>query len=253
MSWFVVKQGRPRYRGRLSREPYVAWLKTAEGAGSLEGAARKYRFRLFATGRARRRLWRGLETAARTAPVRAAIGEEANRFGTALGQVSFAPGLPRTHVALHRLVLVPRALVAARARTGVRMRLWNLPPLAHVDESVRAFFCEQLLIELDRAIELARPSAKRPVEAGEGWSCVGSDRSYVWLDPLWAGDHWVGHVFMYEFPRSGLSRAQRRALDEAVAGLQKSIALLSRVQRDGLMRTAADGLTPASSRALAAS
>lgn len=245
MDWFVVKQGRLRYRGRLSREPYLAWLKTPEGAKALQAAAGTYRFGLFSTARARRRLWRALETAARTAAVRHAIDEEAAHFGITLAHVGYAPGLPRTHLALHRLVLVPRALVAARARTGVRMRLWHLSAFKAVDESVRAFFCEQLLVELDNAIDTAEPSAKRPVEAGEGWSCVGAERPYVWVDPLWAGEHWVGHVFMYEFPRSGLSRAQRRELDEAVAVLQKSVAMLSKLQRDTLVRLAADGLTTA--------
>jgi hypothetical protein len=245
MSWFVVKQGRLRYRGRLTRGPYLDWLKTPEGARALEAAARNYRFRPFSVARARGRLWRALDSAARTASVRKAIEQEAIHFGTALGQVSFAPALPRAHVALHRLVLVPRALVAARARMGVRMRLWNLPAFANVDESVRAFFCEQLLIALDSAIDDAAASAKRPVEAGEGWSCVGADRPYVWVDPLWAGDHWLGHVFMYEFPRDGLSRAQRRELDEAVSDLRKSVALLSKLQRNALVRTAADGLATA--------
>jgi hypothetical protein len=243
MSWFVVKQGRLKYRGRLSREPYLAWLKTPEGAKALDAAARKYRFRMFSAGRARRSLWQALDAAARATAVREAIEHEASRFGATLAQVSYAPGLPRTHVALHRLVLVPRALVAARARMGVRTRLWHLPAMAGVDESIRGFFCEQLLIELDSAVDIAGPSARRPVEAAEGWSCVGVDRPYVWVDPLWAGDHWVGHVFMYEFPRTSLSRAQRRGLDEAVADLQKSVALLSKLQRNALVRTAADGLT----------
>jgi hypothetical protein len=248
MSWFTVKRGRLAYRGRLSRDSYIAWLKTSDGAARLHASASAFRFRALAPARARRALWRPLELAARTEPLRTAIQKEAAHFGAAMAEASYAPGLPRTHIALHRLMLVPRALVAARARTGVRQRLWNLPALAAVDESVRAFFCEQLLIEMDRALEEAKPSAARAVAAAEGWSCVAADRPYIWVDPLWSGAHWAGHLFMYEFPRVALSRAQRKELDGAVAQLQQSIGSLSRLQREALVRTAVGGLTPASAR-----
>jgi hypothetical protein len=242
MSWLVVNQGTLRFRGRLSREPFSAWVGTKEGADAVRSAAAGYRFRLMAAARARRGLWRSLEIAARSAPVRSALEEEALRFAATLAQVSYAPGLPRTTIALRRLVVVPRALVVARARMGVRERIWKLLAAAGVEESVRTFFCERLLIEADLAIEVARPSAKRPVVGADGWWCVGTDRPYVWVDPLWAGAHWVGHLFMYELPRAGLSRAERRDLDEAVAHLQTDLSSLSRLQRDALVRMAADGL-----------
>ena len=246
MSWFGVKRGQLVFRGRLSRDSFVDWLKTGEGQARLDAVSSAFRFRVFGAARARRGLWRPLERAGRTGPLRAAMRDEAVQFGAAMSHASYAPGLPRMHVALHRLVLVPRALVAARARTSVRQRLWNLPSLAGVDESVRAFFCEQLLIEMDRALEIARPSAARAIPAAEGWSCVGAERRYVWVDPLWSGSHWAGHLFMYEFPRTPLSRAQLKELDAAVAQLQESIGSLSRLQREALLRSAADGLAPAS-------
>jgi hypothetical protein len=247
MSWFAVKRGRLVFRGRLTRDSFALWLKTGEGQARLDVVSAAFRVRAFAAARARRRLWRPLERAARTEPIRTAIRAEAAQFGAAMSHASYAPGLPRLHVALHRLVLVPRALVAARARTGVRQRFWHLPSLAGVDESVRAFFCEQLLIEMDRALEAARPSASRAIPAAEEWSCVGADRRYVWVDPLWSGSHWAGHLFMYEFPRTTLSRAQLKELDSAVAHLQESIGSFSRLQREALLRSAADGLAPASS------
>jgi hypothetical protein len=246
MSWFAVKNGQLAYRGRLAREPFDAWLKTRDGKRCLQEAAGG--LRVFATVRARRRLWQPLERAARSEPVRTAIQEEAAQFRAAMTFVSYAPGLPRMHVALHRLVIVPRPLVAARARSGVRRRVWTLPALQAVDESVRAFFCEQLLIEMDRALEAARPSPSKSVQAQEGWSCVGTDRLYTWVDPLFSGAHWSGHFFMYEVPRTALTRAQRKELDAAVAGLQRSLGSLSRLQREALVRTAADGLAPASAR-----
>jgi hypothetical protein len=248
MHWYFARKGRLAYRGRLTRGPLLAWLASEEGAKAVEAAARRYRYRLFAASRTRRRLWRELERASRHEDVRRALAEEADRFATVLGQASYAPALPRTQVALHRLVIVPRALVAARARIGVRTRLWNLPAFASVDESVKEFFCEQLLIELDLALERASPSASRPIAAADGWSCVGGHRPYVWVDPLWSGPSWSGHIFMFEFPRAGLSGAQRKELDAAVAHLQTGLTTLSRLQRDAIVRRAADGLAAAGSR-----
>jgi hypothetical protein len=248
MYWFQAKAGRLAYRGRLTRGPFDEWLQTREGAAMLETAAAQSGFRLFAASRTRKRLWRALERAARTEPVRTALQGEAEWFAKVLGQVCYAPALPRTQVALHRLVIVPRALVAARARTGVRLRLWNLPALAGVDEAVRTFLCEQVLVELDRALERASPTAARRVEAAEGWSCVGAHRPYVWVDPLWAGAEWSGHLFMFEFPRTSLSSTQRNELDGAVKHLQNGLTALSRPQRDAIVRRAADGLATAHSR-----
>lgn len=246
MYWFHVKRSRLAYRGRLTRAPLARWLATAEGAAALEKAATASGLRLFALARTRRRFWKALERAGQSEQLRTALHAEADRFAQVLGQACYAPALPRTHVALHRLVIVPRALLAARARGGVRQRLWSLPCLADVEESVRAFLCEQVLVELDRTIEHASPSPSRPVEGADGWSCIGTDRPYVWVDPLWAGEEWSGHVYMFEFPRAALTSAQRKELQSAVKHLQSGLNGLSRLQRDAIVRRAADGLAAGS-------
>jgi hypothetical protein len=248
MHWFQVKQGRLAYRGRLTRAPLARWLATAEGSAVLNDAARASGLRLFARARTRRRFWSVLDRAGRSDQLRTALHNEADRFAQALGQACYAPALPRAQVALHRLVIVPRALVAARARAGVRQRLWSLPCLADLDEAVRAFLCEQVLVELDRTVERASPSVSSPVEGADGWSCIGTDRPYVWVDPLWAGADWSGHVFMFEFPRAALTSAQRKELDAAVKHLQSGLTSLSRLQRDAIVRRAADGLAASASR-----
>jgi hypothetical protein len=248
MSWFHAKKGRLTYRGRLSQGPFSAWVSSPEGSSTLAGVANASGLRIFAIARTRRRIWRALERAGRSEPLRSLLQTEAERFSAALGEASFAPALPRTQVALHRLVIVPRALVAARARTGIRPRLWNLPVMAQFEEPIRMFFCEQVLIELDRALERASPSASRPTQAADGWSCVGCHRPYVWVDPLWAGAEWSGHIFMYEFPRTGLTGAQRKELDAAVSHLQHGLSALSRLQRDAIVRRAADGLATGHTR-----
>ena len=248
MQWFAVKRGRLAYRGRLTRAPLVKWLATREGTAAVEQAVKASGLRFFAAARTRRHFWKVLEREGRGEQLRAALHAEADRFAAVLGHACYAPALPRTQVALHRLVIVPRALLAARARTGVRQRLWSLPCLKDLDEAVRAFLCEQVLIELDRTIERASPSASHPVEGADGWSCIGTDRPYVWVDPMWAGAEWSGHVFMFEFPRAALTSAQRKELDKAVKHLQTGLSALSRLQRDAIVRRAADGLATSSSR-----
>ena len=248
MHWFQVKRGRLAYRGRLTRAPLTRWLATAEGIAALENASKASGLRFFAEARTRRRFWKTLDRAGRSEQLSTALHTEADRFALVLGHACFAPALPRAQVALHRLVIVPRALVAARARAGVRQRLWSLPCLADLDEAVRAFLCEQVLVELDRTIEHASPSVSSPVEGADGWSCIGTDRPYVWIDPLWAGEEWSGHVFMFEFPRAALTSAQRKELKAAIQHLQGGLTSLSRLQRDAIVRRAADGLAVGSSR-----
>jgi hypothetical protein len=245
MKWFRVASNRLRYRGRLSQEPYSAWVNTSDGAVTIEARARQDRLRIFARSRARRRIWRELELAARGEPLGTAIQSEADHFATLLVEASHAPGLPRRSIALHRLVIVPRALVAGRTRTALRRRLYNSEPLGPLDPRVRDFFCEQLVIELDAAVAEHRPSVFRPVLTQEGWGCVGRDTEYQWLDPIFSGRDWGGHLLMYEFPRQGLSRRARRDIDEAVRELQNSLANISRIQRHEIMRMAADGLPKA--------
>ena len=248
MYWFQVKRGRLAYRGRVSHAPLGRWLATPEGTAALEQAAKASGLRVFARARTRRRIWKTLERAGRSEQFRTALHSEADRFAQVLGQACYAPALPRTQVALHRLVIVPRALLAARARAGVRQRLWILPCLADLDEAVRSFLCEQVLVELDRTIEHASPSVSNPVEGADGWSCIGTERPYVWIDPLWAGTEWSGHVFMFEFPRAALTSAQRKELESAVKHLQSGLQTLSRLQRDAIVRRAADGLAAGSAR-----
>src|SRR6266568_4566863 len=70
-------------------------------------------------------------------------GAEASCYMDALASLCYADALPRAHVALHRLVLVPRAMVAGRAQAGVCERLSRLPALAGLDETLRRFFLDQ--------------------------------------------------------------------------------------------------------------
>jgi hypothetical protein len=246
MGWFHVADGQLNYRGRIGREPFAAWARTPEGEDAIDALARLMRFRLFGRARAaRRQIWRELDSAARSEPLRTAIETEAESFASAMADLCYAEGLPRRQFHLQRLVIVPRALVAGRARPALRRRLWSLPPLLTVDESVRGFFCEQLLTEMDRAIDRARPSLSQPVHAHEEWACVGAERQCIWMDPMWSGPEWLGHIVMYELPRAPLSRRERKELERLILDMQKSLTTMSRTEREGIVRLAVDRLRSA--------
>ena len=239
MSWFRVSRGRLVYRGRISRQPFVRWTATKEGAETIDRLAAGIRFSLF--GRkwaARRRAWRALDVAARSATVVAAIAAEADAYMQACAEVSYGDALPRAHVALHRLVLVPRAMAASRARTAMMARLGRIAELCALDVWLRSFLFDQLLSEMDAALQHASPAVAHPVQAHGAWACVGVSGQVQWGDPIWAGPYGMGHVFMYEFPAAGLSRKERKAVQAAINQLETGVASLSRNQRFELARAA---------------
>lgn len=239
MSWFKVHRGSLVYGGRITREPFTRWTATKRGQDAVAATARTIRFSLLGRSRsARRRLWRGLEDASRTASFATLAGAEASRYLQVLASVAYADSLPRTHIALRRLVLVPRAMITGRAQAGVFGRLSKAPELAGVDDAVRAFLFEQMVIEMDAALQKSRPSPRHPVQATGGWACVGVSMGMVWVDRLWAGPDGTGHVFMYEFPPAGLSRKDRKALEAAIAEMAASVSSLSRAERAALVQSA---------------
>ena len=124
MSWFRVSGGRLEYRARITREPFTRWTRTAEGTAAITRVAAGLSFSLFGRRRAaRRRLWRSLDAAARAQSVTNAIAAEAPRFMQVVARLAYSDGLPRAVIALHRLVVVPRAMIAGHARVGLSKRL----------------------------------------------------------------------------------------------------------------------------------
>lgn len=239
MGWFRVHRGRLEYRGRINRAPFTTWTTTKEGADAVARVAKGIRFSLLGRSRAaRRRMWLALETATHAESLTAAVAAEATRYMQVAASLSYADALPRAHIALHRLVLVPRAMVAGRAQAGVFDRLAHAPALADVDEAVKVFFLSQLVTEMDAALQSAAPTPRRPVQAHDEWACVGIDKGIVWADPIWAGPDGTGHVFMYEFPRAGLPRRTMKAVEAAIASLAGSVTSLSRAERVALVRAA---------------
>lgn len=239
MSWFTVTRGRLEYRGRLTRPPFAQWCATKDGRAAIDSVARGIRFSIVGRARsARRRLWRDLDAVSRTDAFTAAMRAESAHFMQAMADVCYADALPRAQIALRRLVLAPRALVAGRARSAVRARLMDAPVLAGIDAGVRAFLIDQLVIELDAAVRHVRPVPRRPVFACEGWACVGVQLGTTWLDPLWAGPDGTGHFFMFEMPTQGLKRRDAKALDAAIEQIAGTVSSLPRAARDEMMRAA---------------
>jgi hypothetical protein len=239
VSWFAVTRGRLEYRGRISRPPFTAWCATSDGRKAIAAVAAGIRFSMLGRARsARRRLWRRLEEVTRTDAFAQAIGEEPARYLQILADACYADALPRVHVAVRRLVLVPRALVAGRAKADIIARLLRSPALAGLDDDVRFFVLDQIVNELDAALRGASPSPKRAVSAHDGWACVGVRLGTVWLDPLWAGRDGTGHLFMYEMSPHGLARRDARALEAAMEQMSDAAAALSRNARDVILRSA---------------
>ncbi len=240
MSWFRVADGCLEYRGRITRDPFTRWTATKDGTAAVARVAAGIRFSVIGRLRsARRRIWRGLEAASRDESLITAIRAEATRYMQVLASLSYADALPRVQIAHHRLVLVPRAMIAGRARATLFDRLDPSPALAGLDEDVRTFLLNQLVIQMDAALQKASPSPRRPVKAHEEWVCVGVSKGLVWVDPIWAGPDGTGHVFMYEFPRAGLPRRERKALEAAIGDMASRVSILSRADRVALVRAAA--------------
>ena len=238
MNWFRVSRGSLEFRGRITRDRFNRWTTTPEGIAAVARVAAPLRFSLFGRNRAaRRKLWRDLDHATRRSSVVEAIAEEAPRYMQTVAKLAYSDGLPRAHIALHRLVLVPRALIAGHARVALCKRLGDVPELAAIDEAVRIFFFDQLVIEMDAALQKGALSVRNPVQAQDEWACVGVSKGLVWVDPLWAGPDGTGHLFMYEFPRAGLSRKDRKALENAIAEMSTSVASMSNLQRNAMIRT----------------
>jgi hypothetical protein len=236
-----VSAQRLEYRGRITRDPLTKWTGTEEGREAIRRTASGIRFSLVGRTRAAgRRLWRQLEAAARADSLAEAIRREADHYMTHAATLSYSLSLPRAHVALHRLVMVPRALIVTRARAALRERLRHAPALTACDEAVREFFLEQLVTEMELALDKAAPSTKHPVQAQDQWACVGVARGLVWIDRLWSGRDTSGHFFMYEVPREGIGRRERKTLDAAIQALSAQVAPLPQVQRSEMLRLASD-------------
>lgn len=248
MSWFEVSEGRLRFGGRINRQPFTEWVQSAEGAPLVEAAAQQIRFALVGRTRtARRRLSRQLHDAVAGDCVRSVISGEADRYLATWTELAYAPSLPRVRVGLQRLVVIPRTMILARTLSSLGGRLLRCPPFSEFDDAFKDFLTRRILSEMDSAIRRAGPSPKHPVYAYESWACVAVDREFAWIDPVWSGPEWTGHVMLFEMPPAGkLPRRHRAELEAAIERISGDLPGMSHRQRDSVVRTASAGLRPIS-------
>ena len=243
MGWFKIADGRLRFRGRITQEPVVEWLTSEDGVGAVQAAASQIRFALFGRTRAaRRRMRRELWSVVDSPVVRASIAAECDHYLAAWAELAYAPSLPRATIALHRLVVVPRTMILARTLSRVLTRLAACPGIARLPDPFKAFFARRILCEMDDAIRRAAPSPRRPVGTQESWACVAIDTDFIWIDPIWSGPEWRGHVTLFEMPATRLQRRERLEVEAAIAQWKQTLPSLSRRQRDGTVQVAMDGM-----------
>jgi hypothetical protein len=242
-AWVRYRRGRAWYTGGITRAPFVAWLAMPEGRAALDAAASHTRFAFLARARAARRLWRRLAAAARDPDVIVMIQREMDAYLLRLQEFAYADGLPRVSVSLHRIVVVPRVLINGATYGAIARRLQSVHAFASLEggDAIRDFFVVTLIHHLDGAIAGATPSPKRPLVAGKEWISVGLDGAFVWRLPLMNEPPWDGHHYVMELTRDPITRAMRKAVVAAVAGIQASLPSLSRTERNEILRRALRG------------
>jgi hypothetical protein len=203
------------------------------------------RFSLFGRDRAARsRLWHELETLASDGRVEEVISEQARFYHTVLASFAFVEALPRTTVDLRRLVAVPRSLVNVRCHTMLSERVADLAleDLPCGGRALRDFLVMTLVDEMDRAFLASGPTVRHPVPAADEWVTVGVDVDFVWVKPSWEGPGWEGHHYLYELPRGGLTRRQRKRVETAIRQVAAALESCSRAERHETLQSAAAAL-----------
>jgi hypothetical protein len=238
-AWIRLRSGCLTYGAGISRRPFDAWTHTPEGTAAIGAQAAHVRFSLLGKHRAARsRMWRELANAAADESVASAIQEEAERYLARLTQLAYAEGLPRVVINLYRLVVVPRQLLNGVARQCLASRLRREAALSGVEsQPLKDFFCIQLVRDMDAAITGVPSTVKKPFVTGHGWATVGLNSEYVWFAAV-EDSRWAGHHFMFEVPRDGMPRAVRKAINDAIKTFDTSLPVLSRVERNDVLRRA---------------
>jgi hypothetical protein len=242
--WLRYSRGHVTYTGRITRGPFLAWAETEEGRTVVDQFASRIRFSLVGRKRAaRHRLWRRLLAMARDDASVAAVQSEAQAYLERLGELAHADGLPRVGVDLHRLVVVPRALLNGVAYRGFAGKLRTCPAFVTLEggEALRDFFIITLIDHVDRALAAARPTPKRPLPAGDCWMTVGMNGGFVWRIPLVKSPPWDGHHYVLEQTRDPVTRRVRKAVTECIDRFEASLMTLSREARQEIMRRARPG------------
>jgi hypothetical protein len=241
-AWVRYSRGELTYTGRITRGPFMLWAATDAGRATVDEVASRIRFAVLGRARAaRRRLWREIAGAARDAAVVAAVQREAQAYLRRLGELAYSDGLPRVGVELHRLVVVPRVLLNAGTYRSIEQSLMSEAAFVAMEggPALREFFILRLIHEMMAAVTGADSSPKRPLPAGQEWSSIGLNCSFIWRMPLMQEPPWVGHHYVLEQTRQPITRTVRKLAADGIARLEASLPSLSRIERDEILRRAA--------------
>jgi hypothetical protein len=234
------RRSRIRYTGRVDRSAFLAWCGSDVARATLASIAERIRFAPLGRMRAaRRRLWNEVATAARSAVVVNSCQSETENYLARLEIIVHAVGLPCVHVALHRLIVVPRLLANAAIDRRLDLTLATEPAFATINgrAGVREWFISEVIGSVEWAIQQERPSLKAPLRAADEWAVVGVDDRFEWR-PAISGVRWPGHYYLFERTLQPITRAVLKAASVATATLEPSLSSLSRLQRDEILRRA---------------
>ena len=242
-AWIRYRRGRPWYTGAISRPPFRTWLETPEGCGAVDDIASRMRFAFVVKARAARRLWRRLAAAARDPQVVTTIQSELDSYLGRVHELTYAGGLPQLNMDLHRIIIIPRILINNTVYKAIARRLRSDRAFASLEggDAIRDFFVRTLVGDLDAAIAGTMPSPKRPLAVGRDWISIGLDDAFVWRLPLLNDPPWDGHHYVLERRRDPITRAVRKKASAAVEQIKASLPLLSRVERNEILRRAVYG------------
>jgi hypothetical protein len=237
-------RGRMIFTGRFPRSSFNGWTESQDGRAILERIGNERRFALFGrTAAARRRVWRQLSRTVRTRNVISLVQREIDAGLERLDPIVYAHDLPRVGVDLRRLVVVPRLFVNGEAYRGLYTAVQAEPAFTSLEggESLTEWFVITVVEAMDAAIASARPSPHSPLPATSSWIVVGVDERFEWRVPF-QGPAWPGHYYVMELTAQPVTRAVRKAVDEAIAGFEKSLPSLPRARRTEIVRQAAMSL-----------
>jgi hypothetical protein len=233
-------RGQVKYTGRIDRAAFIAWCDSSDGRSVLDPLVAKIRFSFLGKARAaRRRLFRELTAAARSATVVAAVQREIDSYLTRLDTLAYARDLPCAGVDLHRLVVVPRLFANSITQRRLDAVLEAEPGLArhHGHQLLRDWFTLTLVDGIAAAVMHGRPSPKRPLTGGDAWTIVGVNGQFDWRLQL-TGPAWPGHFYLLERTHRPMTRAVRKATGDAIAQMEISLPSLSRSERNEILRQA---------------
>jgi hypothetical protein len=233
-------RGRVRYTGRIDRAAFVAWCQSLDGQSVLEPIISTMRFSLFGKRRAaQRRVWLDLTGTAASGTVAAALQQQVDSYFSRLSTLVYARDLPVRGINLHRLVAVPRLFANSVTDRQIDAALKMQPAFATANgrASLRHWFGLVLINGIETTALDARPTPKRPLPAGRDWIIVGVNDSFEWRVPL-QGPAWPGHYYLLELTNTPITRAVRKAAVNTIAEMEATLAGLSRVERNEILRQA---------------